>query len=139
MATLQSVIKTLESLALQQPNIRSAGENNLYDFMNGNPEVQFGVFYITQNKHRSTDEWDYWGLNLFYIDRITDNGENELQVESYGKQALDNIVATFCTRYQADVSGERQYQVFTEKFKDRCAGIILTLTIMMPKDIICAV
>lgn len=137
MATLYSVIKTLESIALRQPNIRSAGENDLYNFMNGNPEIQYGVFYITQGQHKSTDEWDYWSLNLFVIDRITDNRENELRVESTAKQILDNIVETFCGQYSAEVVGERVYQPFVESFKDRCAGIVLTLRIMMPKDIIC--
>ena len=137
MATLLSVIKTLESLALQEPNIRSAGENDLIAFMNGNPEIKYGVFYITQNTHSSTDLFDYYGLNLFFLDRMTDDGANELAIESYGKQVLDKVVDTFCAYYNGEIVGERKYQSFADKFKDRVAGEILTVKIMLPKDVIC--
>lgn len=137
MATLFSVIKTLENIALEQPNVRSAGENDLYGLMNGNPEVKYSVFYITQGKHKSTEEWDTWEFNLFYIDRLTDNKDNELRIESTAKQVLDSVLATFCSRYSAEVVGERVYQPFTESFKDRTAGVYVTVRILMPKDVIC--
>lgn len=137
MATLYQVVKTLQGIALQQPNIRTVGENHLYDMMNGNPEVKYNVFYITQTQHRSTEEWDTFGLNLFFISRLADNKENELQIESTGKQVLDNIIDTFCESYNAMVSGTRRYQPFTEKFKDECAGVWVTVDLMLPKDVIC--
>lgn len=137
MATLYQVVKTLENIALQQPNIRTVGENHLYDMMNGNPEVKYNVFYITQTQHRSTDEWDTYGLNLFFISRLADNKENELQIESTGKEVLNNIVSKFCETYNAEVVGTRTYQPFTERFNDECAGIYVTLQLTMPKDIIC--
>lgn len=137
MATLHSVVKTLENIALQQPNIRSAGENDLISFMNGNPEVKYCVFYITQGTHKSTDEWDTWNLTLFYIDRLTDNVDNELRIESTAKQELDNILTIFCNRYSGELIGERKYQPFADKFTDRCAGMYVTVNILMPKDVIC--
>lgn len=137
MATLYSVVKTLQTIALEQPNIRTVGENKLYDDMNGNPEIKYGVFYVTQNKHKSTDEWDIYSFNLFVIDRLTENKDNELRIESTAKQILDNIIATFCARYNAEVVGERKYQPFVEKFKDVCSGLFVKVDLMMPKDVIC--
>ena len=139
MATLFSVVKTLEKIALEQPNIRSAGENDLYGFLNGNPEIKYSVFHITQGVHTSTEEWDIWQLRLFYVDRMTDDKSNELQIESTGKQVLDNIVNVFCARYGAEVieGNKRKYHPFVEKFSDRCAGLYEEIQIMMPKDVIC--
>ena len=123
MATLYQIIKTLQGIALEQPNIRQTGENRLYDDLNGNPEVRYGVFYITQGAHQSNEEWDLYNLNCFYIDRLTDDKSNELLIESTAKQVLDNIIDTFCDKYGAEVSGIRRYQAFTEHFKDEAAGI----------------
>lgn len=137
MATLYSVVRTLQSIALQQPNIRTVGENKLYEDLNGNPELKFGVFYVTQGQHKSSGDFDIWSFHLFVIDRIMDNKENELRVESTAKQTLDNIITTFCARYNADVTGERKYNPFIEKFKDICGGVWVDVSLIMPKDIIC--
>ena len=140
MATLYNVIKTLESIALQQPNIRSAGENDLYGFMNGNPEIKYGVFYVTQGQHTSTEGWDIWNLHLFIIDRLTGDKSNELRIESNAKQVLDNIINIFCSRYDAEVvqGNKRKYHPFVESFKDRCAGVYVDVQLMTPKDVLCA-
>lgn len=137
MATLYSVVKTLQNTALEQPNVRTVGENHLYDMMNGNPSVRYSVFYVTQTTHRSNDLFDVWGFNLFYIDRLLDDRSNELEIESTAKQVLDNVVDKFCARYNAEVTGIRKYQSFTEHFKDECAGMYVTLEIEVPREIIC--
>ena len=137
MATLYSVVKTLQNIALDQPNIRTAGENHLYDMMNGNPSVRYAVFYVTQTTHRSNEFFDVWGFNLFVIDRLLDDRSNELEIESNAKQVLDNVVDLFCQNYNAEVTGTRKYQSFTEHFKDECAGMYVTLEIEVPKEIIC--
>lgn len=137
MATLYQVIKALESVALEQPNIRYVGENDLYEDLNANPNIQYSVFYVTQNTHTSTDEWDYYGLNLFVLDRLKNDKSNELEIESYAKETLDNIIGVFCERYNAEVVGERTYQVFTEKFVDSCCGVYVNVRLQLPKNIIC--
>lgn len=137
MATLYSVVKTLQNTALEEPNVRTVGENHLYDMMNGNPSVKYCVFYVTQTTHRSNDLFDVWGFNLFYIDRLLDDRSNELEIESTAKQVLDNVVDKFCARYNAEVTGIRKYQSFTEHFVDECAGMYVTLEIEVPREIIC--
>lgn len=137
MATLYSVVRTLQNTALGMPNVRTVGENHLYDLMNGNPGVKYAVFYVTQTTHRSNDLFDIWGFNLFYIDRLLNDKSNELEIESTAKEVLDNIVDRFCANYNADVVGIRKYQSFTEHFKDECAGMYVTLEIEVPKEIIC--
>ena len=127
----------MQNIALEQPNIRTVGENHLYDMMNGNPSVKYAVFYVTQTTHRSDEFYDVWGLNLFEIDRLLDDGSNELEIESTAKQVLDNIVDKFCARYNSEVTGIRRYQSFTERFKDLTAGMYVTLEIQVPKEIIC--
>lgn len=139
MATLYSVIKTLEAIALGQPNVRSAGDGSLYDFLNGNPSVRYNVFFVTQNKHTTSLDQDYdtYSLNLFLINRLRDDKSNELEAESNAKEVLTNIINQFCYSYDADVVGVIEWQSFTEHFKDECVGVYATLKIRVPLDIIC--
>ena len=136
--TLYQVIKALESIALTHPNIRTAKDGSIYTIMNANPSVTYGVFIVTQNKHRQTEQFDYYGLTLFYVDRLVDNREdNRLQIQSIAKQLLGNIIATFCETYDVDFP-MITYQPFTEKFKDETAGQYAQFEFEIPRDIICS-
>ena len=140
MATLYSVIKTLEAIALGQPNVRSAGDGSLYDYMNGDPSVMYNVFFVTQNRHSTSLDLDYdiYNLNLFHITRLRDDKVNELEGESTSKEVLQNVINRFCEQYDADVVGTIEWQAFTEHFKDECCGMYATLKIRVPIDVICA-
>lgn len=136
--TLYQVTKALESIALTHPNIRTAKDGNIYTIMNANPSVTYGVFVVTQNRHRQTETFDYYGLTLFYVDRLVDNREdNRLQIQSLAKQLLGNIIATFCETYDIDFP-MITYQPFTEKFKDETAGQYAQFEFEIPRDIICS-
>lgn len=135
--TLIQVIDNLERIALSQPNIRSINEGDIYSFMNTNPSVKYGVFFITQNTHIEYEESDRYGLTLFYVDRLEDDMEsNRLRIQSHGKQVLGNIITTFCNEFDIDFP-EITYTPFTEKFVDMTAGIYANILIDVYKDTIC--
>lgn len=136
--TLYQVIEGLKSIALTHPNIRTAEDGSVYDVMNANPSVKYGAFVVTQNTHRQGEMFDYYGLTLFFIDRLRDDMEtNRLQIQSFAKQVLGNIVHVFCDEYDVDVP-EITYQSFTQRFQDECAGMYCQLILEVPKDILCA-
>ena len=136
--TLYQVTKALESIALTHPNIRTAKDGSIYPIMNDNPSVTYGVFIVTQNRHRQTEMFDYYGLTLFFVDRLVSNREdNRLQIQSIAKQLLGNIIATFCETYDVDFP-MITYQPFTEKFVDSCCGQYAQFEFEIPRDIICA-
>lgn len=134
--TLLETVTTLKRIALSQPNIKSAGEGSIYDFMNGK-SVKYGVFFITQTAHRQDENFDYYGFNLFYVDRLQDDlDSNRLQIQSVGKDCLHNILLTFLENVDAEYS-TITYQPFQEKFLDLCAGIYATVELAIPINSIC--
>ena len=136
--TLYNVVKGLERIALTHPNIRTANDGSVYE-INANPSIKYGAFVVTQNTHRQTEQFDYYGLTLFYIDRLKDDLEsNRLQIQSFAKQVLGNIITSFCEEYDVDLPQTITYQSFTEKFVDLCAGQYAQFELEIPKDIICA-
>ena len=136
--TLLQTIDKLQTIALTQPNVRTAGEGNIYDKMNTNPSVKYGVFFITQNTHIEYEESDRYGFTLFYVDRLEDDMEsNRLRIQSHGKQVLGNIITMFCNEFDIDFP-EITYTPFTEKFVDLTAGVYATISFNIYKNSICA-
>lgn len=135
--TLQEIIKTLQAIALTQPNVRTATDGDIYEVMNGNEGVRYGVFHITQNTHQSYDDRDVYGLNLFYVDRNEDDNANTLQVQSTGKNVIDNIVRSFIEEFDGEYPSIT-YTPFTQRFKDDTAGVFAALSMEVYKEWTCA-
>ena len=135
--TLYETIDWLKKIALKHPNIGSASEGNIYEYMNANPSVKYGVFFITQGTHSQDEMFNHFEFTLFYVDRLVDDmEENRLQIQSIGKEILSNILTFFCEEFDAECDNIT-YQPFTQKFVDTTAGIYSTITIDVPKDVIC--
>lgn len=135
--TLYAIIEKLKMLALKHPNVNSAYEGNIYDIMNANPEQKYASVVLTQQSHTQDDTYDHYGFNLFYVDRLIDDlDSNRVQIQSTGKSMLSNIIKAFCEEFDAECE-TINYQTFTERFADECAGVYCTITIDMVKDIYC--
>lgn len=125
-------------LSLKHPNINSAYEGNIYDILNTNPQQKYASVVITQQSHTEDDTYSHYNFVIFYVDRLVDNlEENRLQIQSLGKSMLSNIVKGFCEEFDAECENIN-FQPFTERFSDECAGCYATLTIDMVKDVFCA-
>lgn len=136
--TLYQVIKGLENIAIQYPTIRTAKDGSIYDICNANPSVKYGAIIITQENHKQDEMFDHYGFVVFYVDRLTDDLENNrLQVQSIGKQLLGNIITKFCEMYDIDFP-TIVYTPFTQRFQDLCAGMYARFEFEIPKDIICS-
>lgn len=135
--TLYNVIKGFERIAKTHPNILTAKDGSIYEIMNTNPAIKYSAFVVTQNTHRQTEQFDYYGLTLFYCDRLVDNlGSNRLEIQSFGKQVLGNIIHVFCDEYDIDLP-TITYTTWTQKFVDECAGTYAQFELEIPKDITC--
>lgn len=135
--TLYETIDWLKKIALKHPNIGSASEGNIYEYMNANPSVKYGVFFITQGTHSQDEMFNHFEFTLFYVDRLVDDmEENRLQIQSIGKEILSNILTFFCEEFDAECENI-SFQPFTQRFVDETAGIYSTITIDVPKDVIC--
>lgn len=135
--TLYDVVKYLKTIALAQPNIKTAKDGNIYNILNANPSVKYAAFIITQNTHRTTENFDYYGFTLFYADRLmSDMEDNRLEIQSQAKQALDNIIRTFCNNMDIDLP-TMTFTPWTEKFADELAGMYIQVEFVIPIEFIC--
>lgn len=136
--TIIQAAKYLEQIALSSPYIRTTKEGSVYDIMNTNGKIKYGVFVLSQTQHRQDDLFDYIGFNAFVIDRLDDDLEsNRLQIQSTAKEVLANIVLTFKNRFYGATFEQLVFHPFTEKFVDLCAGQYCQLNIRVPRTLIC--
>ena len=135
--TLVQFINAIQHICLSQINVRSFGEGDLYAFM-ANPSLKYSLMYVTQNQHQSEGDFDRYNINLFYMDRNEDvDGSNALQIQSIGKEVIENVLRIFCDQYESEIYGTIYFQPFIQSHPDLVSGIYATVTLEVPKESIC--
>lgn len=134
--TLAQLIAKMEAVAMAQPGVRTVVQNDVFR-LNSMPDVIYGVFAYTQGKHtfNMDTEMATFSFSLFFVDRLKENGDNEIEVQSAGVSTLSNIIRTL-----ADDFGIFSWTVdtFTQRFKDLCAGAFALVSIDIPIDYTCS-
>ena len=126
----------LKGVASTQPNVNQIIDNDIYR-LNTLKDVEYSVFGWQQRQHQEeTDFWIY-SFQLFYIDRLTQDGSNELECQNTGMEVLSNIIGTIIDFGDIELNGIPIYQPFTQRFKDETAGCYVTVSFIVPKNCIC--
>ena len=136
--TLFDIIRNLQAIAAQEPSVRSVSDGDIYDALNAAVDIRYGCFHITQDTHTTNGDLDVWGLNLFYIDRLLDNGENRLSIQSAGITILENVLRNFADTFGAEYMNNIVSTPFTQRFKDNCAGVFCKISVSTVMDNLCA-
>ena len=128
--TLQELFNRLNEIALRQPNIcEIIPTGNIYD-LNSRRDAKFGVFCATQGTHSYDAENALTSFNfiLYYVDRLKDNEDNKIQIQSTAIETLKNIILTLQHTEDIDIAA-CDFNVFTESFSQLCAGAYATVKI----------
>lgn len=133
---LYQLIKAIECVAASQPAVKSIVRNDVYR-LNAVPDAKYGVFAWLQGEHRTSLDSSLvnYSFTFFYVDRLTFNKKNQVEVQSVGIETLENILRVL--EGAGIVAGEHTFRTFNERFKDECAGVFCTLTLEVPKDGLC--
>ena len=134
--TFAQFVERLKAVALSQPSVRTVVENDVFR-LNALPSVEYGVFAFTQGQHNANLDTAVttYTMTLFYVDRLTEDAGNEVEVQSVGMDTLRNIIATL-----ADDFGITAWTIntFNQRFTDLCAGVFATVAVSIPFDYTCA-
>lgn len=127
--TLRETYNFIEDIALQVPDVKTIVENDITR-LNEMREARYGVFGITQEQHTGSQGWMTYNLNLFFIDRLVNGQDNEVQIQSH---AIDVLRAIVMRVGETVGFGESvRYTAFTERFQDLCAGAWAVVSIQTP-------
>ena len=75
-------------------------------------------------------------FTFFYIDRLTHNLGNQIEIQSVGIQALDNILRLLENAGIYSAS-EVTYTTFNQRFQDECAGVFASVAFQVPVQGMC--
>ena len=133
---LLQLIRTIEGVAASQPTIASIVQNDVYR-LNAIQGAKYGVFAWLQGEHRTDTDSGLvnYSFTFFYVDRLTFDKGNEVQIQSVGMETLENILAALESR--GIMAEEHTFRAFNERFSDECAGVYCQVTLEVPKDLIC--
>lgn len=132
--TLFEIINKLKDIAISKPNINYVGDGDVYT-LNSLPNIDYSVFFITQNDHSIYQDTITYSLNLFYIDRISDSEDNVLNIQSDGMLQLTNIINTLVFSEDVDVEGEITFVPFIQRFADQCAGVYCNVRFVVENNL----
>lgn len=133
--TLYEVVDSFLNIAKNVPNINYVGQGDIYS-LNTLPNVEYGVFFITQTNHQMSENTITYNLTLFYVDRLKADGSNKLQIQSQGISTLGNIINLFSLHNdEVDIEYDIQYTTFLQRFADECSGVFCNVNITTDNNV----
>lgn len=135
--TLAQLIRVIEGVAMQQPSINMVVQNDVFR-INSAPSLKYGVFAWTQGQHSgSINGMLTYSFTLFYVDRLTEDLSNQIEVQSVGCETIGNILRTLAEEYDVEV-GSYTMQPFNQRFTDECAGVFCSVNLQVSPVSVCA-
>lgn len=135
--TLSETIRLIEIIASHQPSVNMIVQNDIYR-LNHCPSAKYGVFGWLQDQHSGDirNGMNTFAFTFFYVDRLTDDKSNQIEIQSVGFETLSNIIKQLDER-GLDIESFT-YQTFNERFQDLCAGGFARVTINVADSLPCA-
>lgn len=132
---LYQTVQYILSVAKAQPNVGLAYEGDVYD-LNELQNIAYPAVVVAQNTHAESGEWRGYGFNIFYVDRLTDDKKNRLEIQNIALEALSNIYKVL-VESGFEVQGEMRFHPFDERFDAECAGMYMEL-VLQSEESLCA-
>ena len=134
---LYTTVKYILDVARHQPNVNYVAEGDIYQIMNYKDDSpKYSAVVVTQSTHAESGEWRGYSFEIFYIDRLTADQSNRLQVQNIAIEVLSNI-AKVLVETGFETQGEIRYHTFDEKFEDLCAGAYMEI-VLQSEESLCA-
>lgn len=120
-----------------QPSVKMVVPNDIFR-LNATPSAEYAVFGWTQGQHTigADDSYATYSFTFFYVDRLTEDKGNELEIQSVGITVLDNIIRTV-VQAGVQVAGDYTFTSFNQRFVDECAGVYCAIALRVPLDSVC--
>lgn len=128
--TLKEIFDAFNELALKQPSISEIIKSgNIYD-LNGMRNAKYAVFCAVQDTHSLDVENSVMNYRffLYYVDRLSSDKDNKIDVQSTAINTLTNIIRVFADKYDAEVLSV-DFNPFTDSFDGLGAGAYATINL----------
>ena len=124
------ILKKLETYSLSLPYVNSTNTGDIYEYLNGKPNVKYASVNIDINQSTRNDNLITYSVYLYYVDRLVEDKSNWMEVKTTAEQVLNSIV-----NYAAeigDVDDGWTINYFEQQFADYCAGGYVQFNLEVP-------
>lgn len=133
--TLAEIIGIIRETALAQPAVNQVIDNDVLR-LNKLPDAKYGVFAFVQGQHRETlDGMITYVFSFIYVDRLVEDGSNEIDVQSVALRTLSNVIRSL--EEQGLGPDSWNFTTFNQRFNDMCAGAFCNVELTTEVDYIC--
>lgn len=135
--TLYQIIDELVKCSKKEPNIHTVITDNVYQ-LNSIGDVEYTAICVTFVKCNTTEDIDNYTLNIFYVDRLNETRNNQVDIQNMGVLILRNIINRF-NKLDDETQIDWNYQItpFYERFTADCSGVFATVNITTPTIGLC--
>lgn len=130
---LFEIINLINKICDAHPKINTFF-TNVYR-LNDSNDIIYPVISLTVNNITRQENTIDYNINILYSDRLTENRDNQIVVQSSGTSAIIEIFNLIENHTNISPSIGYQLTPFTEQFADNTAGIFATLTLKVPNYI----
>ena len=134
--TLFETIKTVNNVAASEPNINTIVlSGNVFDLNTNNITVRYSTFCCEQMTHQRTEEeFMIFNFRLYFIDRLTEDMRNRIEIQSKGIETLESILHKIRDLDIFGITSDYTYTPFTNRFEAWCAGVYCEVGIQVPAE-----
>ena len=124
----KEIVKIIKNISFALPDVQSFYIGDVYE-VNADQSVKYSSIVLTNQEHTFDNINDRFRYNfiLFYIDRLTDDEANRVDVHTAAVSALKTIVQRL-EDYNVIIN-DFKFNLFRERFNDSCAGAYATLSV----------
>ena len=127
------ILNRLEAYSLSLPYVNDANLGDIYEYLNGKPNVKYASVNIDINQSTRNDNLTGYSVFVYYVDRLTEDKSNWKEIKTTADQVLNSIV-----NYAAqigDVDDGWVVNYFEQQFADNTAGGWVNFTLEVPNII----
>lgn len=114
------ILKRLETYSMSLPYVNEVNLGDIYEFLNGRPDVKYATVNIDINQSTRNDNLTSYNVYVYYVDRLAEDKKNWKEIKTTAEQVLNSIV-----NYAAqvgDVIDGWTINYFEQQFADYTAG-----------------
>ena len=137
--TLLETINLLNWVAQNQPNVNGIVKSgDVFDLNKEEYQQKYAAFCVQQNTHSISEDFTTFSFTLFYVDRLTLDKSNKLEIQSTACEFFQNLIKTIMQKFENLNWTNGEVTTFTERFSAECAGAFMTCSITTKHQSICA-
>lgn len=114
------VLHRIKKYTLSLPYVSSAHIGDIYEYLNGKLNVIYATINIDITESTRNDNLTSYNVYLYYVDRLTQDKSNHIEIKTTAEQVLNSIVNYASTI--GDITDGWTIRFFEQQFTDYCAG-----------------